>query len=355
METLKSSSPFSTGYMGRTSYFAKRIAQGALTLFIVMTFTFVLYRLMPGNPITAYRAQIIEQMLSRGESVNMERVNRIIEVTVGIDVDAPIHEQYLNYVTDIVLHQDFGNSIFRGEPVFDILFRAMPWSFFISIYGLLLGFSTKIVLGALMAYKEGSRFDKGLTGLTIVTNSIPYYVVAIFALAFGAYQLGWFPTGGRYPGGTDPGFNLSFMLGIIHHAALPILTGFIVGFGGGLAMRGNSIRLLGEDFVRHARIRGISTQRITMRYILRNAILPMYTGLMIGIAGIFSSGIITERIFSYVGVGWYTFEAFLRQDYPLLMGSFLFYTAMTITGILIAEFTYGFIDPRAGTSDRESY
>ncbi|MFB6295849.1 MAG: ABC transporter permease [Halobacteriales archaeon] len=341
--------------MSRQTYLLKRVGQGILTLFIVITITFILYRVMPGNPIVAYRAQIIERMLSEGGSVNMERVNRIIRVTTNIDPSEPIHEAYFDYMTQIIVHQDFGESIFRGEPVFDILFKAMPWSVFISVYGLLLGFSTRIVLGALMAYKEGSLFDSGMTTITIFSTSVPYYVVAILALSIFAFQLGWFPTSGRYPGGTTPGFNLPFMLGIVHHASLPILTGFIVGFGGGLAMRGNSIRLLGEDFVRHAQIRGVSTQRITLRYILRNAILPMYTGLMIGISGIFSSGIITERIFSYVGVGWYTFEAFLRQDYPLLMGSFIFYTTLTIIGILIAEFTYGLIDPRADTTDRESF
>jgi peptide/nickel transport system permease protein len=327
--------------MSRKRYFLKRAGQGVLTLLVVSAIAFFLYRLMPGGPFR----------YSRMSAADASRV----ETVWGFDPTEPLYVQYLGYMQDVILHGDFGESFFRGEPVFDVLFRAMPWSFFISIYGLLLGFSTKVVLGALMAYREGSRFDKSLTALTILTSSVPYYIVAIGALAFGAYQLGWFPTAGRYPGGTTPGFNLPFMLGIVYHAALPVLTGFIVGFGGGLAMRGNSIRLLGEDFVRHARIRGVSARRMTSRYVLQNAILPMYTGLLIGISSIFSSGIITERIFSYVGVGWYTFEAFVKRDYPLLMGSFLFYTAMTIAGILIAEFTYGLIDPRAGTTDRETY
>jgi peptide/nickel transport system permease protein len=81
----------------------------------------------------------------------------------------------------------------------------------------------------------------------------------------------------------------------------------------------------------------------------------MYTGMMIGIAGIFSSGIITERIFTYPAIGWYTFSALETRDYPLMMGAFLFYTGITIIGILIADFTYQYVDPRAGGVDREAY
>jgi peptide/nickel transport system permease protein len=81
----------------------------------------------------------------------------------------------------------------------------------------------------------------------------------------------------------------------------------------------------------------------------------MYTGMMIGIAGIFSSGIITERIFTYPAIGWYTFSALETRDYPLMMGAFLFYTGITIIGLLIADFTYQYVDPRAGGVDREAY
>ncbi|MFC6964762.1 ABC transporter permease subunit [Halocatena marina] len=91
-------------------------------------------------------------------------------------------------------------------------------------------------------------------------------------------------------------------------AALPILTGFVLGISG-LGMRGNAVRIMESDYIRVARLRGLSQSRIASRYLARNAILPLYTGFMIGIAGIFGSGIITERIFSYPAVGWYTFAA----------------------------------------------
>ena len=329
-------------------YYAKRIGQSVLTLFVVVTITFFMYRLLPGGPLELMRQQLLQDMATQGTGqANMQEVNRLIELYTGFQPDAPLYVQYYNYIKDIVVHQDFGKSIWQNEPVFDILFKAMPWSIYVSVYGLVLGFSTNVFLGAFMAYREGSRFDSGMTGIIVAANSVPYYAAAIFMLIVFSYQLGWFPIAGRYGPATTPGFNVDFMVSVVHHSILPIFTGFVVGFGGGaLGMRGNSVRILGEDYVRSARLRGLSSRLIAARYVGKNAILPMYTGLMIGLAGIFSSSVIMEQIFTYPGVGWYTFGALENRDYPLLLGSFIFFTTITITGITIADMTYSLIDPR---------
>lgn len=328
-------------------YSVKRTGQAALTLLVVATLAFVMFRLMPGGPLEMIRAQMMREAAASGKQIDMQRINDQVELMTNIRPDQPLYIQYVDYMADIILRQDFGQSIWQQKPVFDVLFKAMPWSVFISIYGLLLGFTTNIFLGSLMAYREGTRFDSGLTGTIIALNSVPYYVAAILMLVLFSYQLELTPIGGRFDPSTTKGFNLPFMISVVQHAALPIFSSFIVGFGGGaLGMRGNSVRVLGEGYVRSARIRGLSSSIITARYVGKNAILPMYTGLMIGIAGIFSSNVILEQIFTYPGVGWYTFGALENRDYPLLMGSFIFYTTITIIGILIADLTYGLIDPR---------
>ena len=340
------------------NYYVRRIGQAVLTLFVVITVTFVMYRLMPGGPVDVMRAKLMSGggLGFEQSSRSIEQVNRLVEIYTNVEPDVPIHIAYLQYLESIFLHLDFGRSIFMNEPVFDVLFRAMPWSVFVSVYGLLTGITMTIVIGALMAYKEGTRFDKAMTSIIIVMHSVPYYVGALLMLSFFAYGLGWFPTGGRMNPATTPGLNVPFMLGVAHHAALPIATGFILGFGGGaLGMRGNSIRIIGDDFVRVAKLRGIGGNRIATRYIGRNAILPMYTGFMMSIASIFGSSIIMETIFRYPGVGWYTFDALMNRDYPLLMGAFIFFTTITIIGILLADFTYGLVDPRVSESGKESY
>ena len=338
------------------NYYVRRVGQALLTLIVVITISFAMYRLLPSGPMQAIKNQLLSQAADSGRAINEERLNRLVRMYVNIDPDKPIHLAYLDYLSSIVFEFDFGRSITYNEPVFDILFKAMPWSVFVSIYGLLLGFSSNVILGSMMAYREGSRFDKFFTSVAVLTTSVPYYVGAILMLSFLAFQWGLFPTGGRFNPSTNPGLNHAFMASVVRHGTLPILAGFIVGFGGGaLGMRGNSIRVLGEDYLRVARLRGIGSTRLYTRYVARNAILPMYTSLMIGIAGIFSSGVIMERIFTYPGVGWYTFDALLKRDYPLLMGSFIFYTIITVIGIMLADMTYGFVDPRASSGDKESY
>lgn len=338
------------------NYYVKRISQAVFTLFTVLTISFFMYRFLPSGPIETMRQQMVQQAMQEGGRVDIQQINHLVEIRTGIQPDEPVYVQYFNYVRDVVLYQDFGQSIWKNEPVFSLLFKAMPWSVFVSIYGLFLGFTVNVLLGAFMAYKEGGRFDKATSTLATVTTSVPYYVVAVLMLAYLAYEWGIFPTGGRYGSNTVPGFNWPFMASVVSHAILPILTGFVVGFGSGaLAMRGNSIRILGEDYIRVAQLRGLGQFRIATRYVTRNAILPMYTTLMIGISGIFSSSIIMEQLFNYPGVGWYTYGALQHRDYPLLMGVFIFFTTVTLIGVLAADLTYGLIDPRASTGDRESY
>lgn len=327
---------------------------------MVITVTFMLYRLMPGGPVEIMKQQMIQEVVEGGGSPSpeqMKRVNRLVKVYTGIQPDKPIYIQYFDYLEGILFHLDFGKSIWLGEPVFGLLFSRVPWSMFISLYGLAFGTTISLLLGALMAHYEGSRFDTGLTVFTIVNQAIPYFIVAIlFVIVFG-FKLEWFPTGGQYAyQQVDPGANLPFIVSVVKHATLPIGAAFFAGFGGGLAYRGNCIREKGKTYIRIARARGISENRIATRYVGRNSLLPIYTGLMLGIAGMFSSGIILETIFQYRGVGMLMFSALNNRDYPLLMAGFIFFTGMTLLGIFVADLTYGLIDPRVtGGGERESF
>jgi peptide/nickel transport system permease protein len=340
------------------SYIVGRLAQTLIVFFSALTITFFLYRLMPGGPVEIMVTQMLSQT-GAGESISateLKRAEQLVETYTNIDPNKPVHIAYVQYLSEIVLHQDFGESLYQNEPVFQLLFSRMPWSIFISIYGLIIGRTVSLLLGALMAYKEGSKFDTGLTAFTVLNSSIPYYIIAVLSLIVFSFNLGWFPSGGRMDPSTTPGYNLPFMIGVIKHGALPILSTFIAGFGGALAFRGNCIREMGKEYLEVAHLRGVSGSRIAIRYVGRNAFLPIYTGLLMGIAGIFGSGIIIERIFTYPAVGYVTFGAVLNRDFPLLMGAFIFYTTITLAGILVADLTYGIIDPRVkGGGDRESF
>ncbi|WP_185715621.1 ABC transporter permease [Halocatena pleomorpha] len=330
----------------RTDYLAKRVAQAALTFFVTVTLTFVLYRMMPGGPTEALRNVILQQQMGTGNTIDPARVERLVAQYTNLQSDAPMYKQYIQYMSSVFLEQDLGESLYEDASVTSLLAERIPWSMLISVYAMVIGYTVSIVLGAVMAFKEKSRFDSISSIVVIGLNSTPYYVAGILLIFFFSIRNEIFPTGGRVGLGVEEGFNILFMQSIAYHAALPVLSMSILGLGTALTMRGNAVRVLGEDYLRVAKLRGLRNSRIATQYVGRNAILPMYTQFMIGIAGVLSSSVIVEQIFSYPGVGLLVYDAIQVRNYPVLMGSLIVFTLVTIVAILIADLTYGFIDPR---------
>ncbi|WP_247004275.1 ABC transporter permease subunit [Halosolutus gelatinilyticus] len=326
-----------------SNWLIKRIGQGVLTILVVFHLTFALVRFMPGNPFEAMYAQ----MLSENPN-NPDAARRLVELTINIQPDKPMHVQYVEYMSSM-LQGDLGHSLSQNQPVTQILAEAVPWTIFYMSIAMIITFVTSICLGAIMAYYEGSKFDTAMTVVAVIESSTPYYVAALLLSFVFAYQLGWFPTGARYPGGADIGLNAEFVLGALHHASLPILSLIVTGAAASLGMRGNSISVLGADHIRVARLRGLPPTRIALRYVMRNALLPLYTGLLLTIGFMIGGSIILEDIFSYHGMGWYMFEGVQNRDYPLMVGGFTVICITVVIAMFVADLTYSRIDPRAKT------
>ena len=329
----------------------KRVGRAALTILVVVTLSFGLIRLMPGGPIDYLRAQLQKQ---QGQ-ISQQTLNSLVKTYINVNPDEPIWQQYINYLVSLA-HGDLGRSVWYSQSVSSVLAEALPWTVFVMGVAILLSFAISIVLGAVMAYHESSRFDVITTLVSIVSASVPYYIAGVLLTMYLGYRTGLFPTGGRI--GIDVrGFGIEFLISALYHAALPILSIVITSVGStALAMRGNSISVLGEGYLRVARLRGLSSNRIATRYVARNAILPLYTGLLIAIGNIFGGAIILEVIFNYRGIGYYIYQAVSARDYPLLMGGFLIITVAVVLALLVADLTYSRIDPRVeGGGSNESY
>lgn len=335
----------------RSSYMVERLIQAGLTIFVVISLTFGMIRLMPGGPMEFLQAQLLEE----AGQVDQERIARQVEMYVNVNPQEPILDQYISYMISTV-QGDLGVSMWHNDPVNEIIADALPWTVFIMGISIILTFGIGISLGAVMAYREGSMFDVSTSGSSILLNSIPYYIAAIVLVFVLGHQMDLLPIGGRMESGTTPGINWPFIKGVTLHAAMPITSVVITAFGGwAISMRGNSVQVLGEDYLRVARLRGLPSNHIAIRYVARNAILPLYTGLMIAIGFMFGGSVILEEIFSYPGVGYYMFQSISARDYPLMMGCFLVITIAVVIGVLIADLTYGKLDPRAGGGNREAY
>lgn len=336
----------------------QRLTQAVLTVYLVITLSFFLIRYMPGNPMDYMLAEMVGMTAGgSGGGMSTEELNQayqLAEIYLNMNPSEPMHIAYYKYMIQ-TLQLDLGESLTYTEPVAVILGRALPWTLFVLSWGAFIGFFVGIIFGALMAYWEGGKLDVGLTSYSVIMGSTPYYILAILLLISVAYRWGWFPTGGRQPEGVTAGFNLPFITGVIEHAALPILSTVVLSGLASLQMRGNSIRVLGEDYLYVAELRGLSDSLIATQYVARNAILPMYTGFMVSIGTLFGGSVILEIIFVYRGVGYYLVEAARARDYPLMMGGFMLITISVVIALFLADLTYPKIDPRAGGEDREAF
>lgn len=328
----------------------KRILQAILTIYATITLTFVMVRLIPGGPMDYLRAQIRQQGGNPGE------MDQLLEAYANVNPSQPLWREYINYM--VSLHQgDFGQSLFHSGSVAEILADAVPWTVFLMTISILSIYVLGITLGAVMAYYESGVFDNVSSLVAIVSNSVPYYVVALILLFYFGFDLGWFPTVGRANDTVDPGLTFPFLAGVLNHAFLPAISLIVTSFGGiALAMRGNSIRVLGEDYIRVAHLRGLGDQRIAIRYVGRNSVLPLYTNFLISVGYLFGGSVVLETIFRYQGLGFYLFEAISTRDYPLMMGGFIMITVAVVIAMLVGDLTYGKLDPRAEQGEsHESY
>ena len=343
------------------NYYVKRTLQAVFTFWAVLTLTFVMVRWMPGGPLDFIRAAMVAGNLGpggggsiSGSPQRIQEFNEIAELYVNVRPDAPLHEQYFNWFAD-VLRGDLGRSVWFNEPVRDILIPAIPWTVFLGAISVLISFVSRVLIGAALAYREGTRFDIGVTTGLMWVHSVPFFLVGVILLYLTAYQWELFPIAGRLDTSAEPGLNWSFISGVLHYAALPVISLAWASFGSGaIAMRANSIQVLGEDYLRVAQLRGISTRRVATLYVARNAILPMYTNMLIQIGFIFAGSIFIESIFQYKGIGFYIFRGIQARDYPLMMGGFLLIAATLVITLYIADLTYGMIDPRI-KRDAEAY
>jgi peptide/nickel transport system permease protein len=327
----------------------RAVLKAVATVFVVSTFTFVIVRLMPGNPIEIYIDKLVtEQMLSYEEALATATGK------FSVDLNRPIYEQYISYLGNLA-RGDLGSSILsEGTPVTALLLRYLPWTVFAVGTGLLLSFALGISLGLIMAFRRNSVFDHVLSSVSAVLSSIPDYLIGILLVVFLGVQLRLLPITqmrGVLSPGIQPGFTLEFIGDAFFHALLPIVTYVLTHTGIWiLTMKNSTLAALEEDYVTAARARGLSEGRITTAYVGRNAILPLFTQFTITAGFILGGALFIEYIFVYQGLGWLLYNSINQRDYPIMQGVFLLITVSVVIANLVADLVYSKLDPRIGRS-----
>jgi peptide/nickel transport system permease protein len=327
------------------NYVLRTVLQAMLTVVAVITFTFFLVRLMPGNPVQIY----IEYLITR-ENISYEEAAAQAAGMFKFDFTASPAQQYVDYVGQLI-RGDLGESITSaGTKVIDQIMRFLPWTIFSVGLGLLTSFVIGMALGMLMAYNRNTPIDHGLSLLASILSAIPNYIWGLLILIVFGVQLKWFAIGdlrGTYNPDLTPGFTPEFLWSAFTHALLPVLV-YVIGSVGAwiLNMRNSTISVLGEDHVNVARARGLSSSRILTAYVGRNAALPMFTLLAINIGFVIGGSVIIEDLFVYKGIGSFLLQSINQRDYTSMQGVFLIITISVVLSNLLADLLYSRLDPR---------
>jgi len=320
-----------------------RLIRAVVTIYVVISLTFFLVRLMPGNPIQTY----IETLV-RNARIPREKAYLMAQDLFGLNLDRPLWEQYFEYMMN-VFRGNLGTSIniVFQTPVIEIIARTLPWTIFVVSISMMISFAVGVLLGMFIAYRRNTLSDHIITTVSSILSAVPAYVTALLFLWILYFQLGIGAKGGTYNPFINPGMTWQFIGSVLNHAFLPILSYVILSFGGWvLAMKGATLGTLGEDYVMAAEARGLRRRRIILSYVGRNSIIPVFTSLAINIGYMFGGAIFVETVFSYKGMGYLIGSALGMLDYPVIQGCFLVITVATILANFIADLLYSKLDPR---------
>lgn len=320
-----------------------RRAAGILAiLFIAISMNFFLPRWMPGDPLA----------LIAGESVRQMSADKKAELRHAYGLDRPLGEQYLLYLGRLA-QGDLGRS-YRysgGQSVAELLADRLGWTLLLVLTSLLAGTLAGAALGIQAALRRGRAADLGLLGVLFTLRSIPPFWLAMIFIPVLAVGLRLFPSGDSYSFPRLAG--LPGVLDALHHAVLPVAVLTLTYLPAPFAiLRTSMLEVLGSDYVRTARAKGLGPWRVIYRHALRNALLPLLTGFALDLGQMLGGAVLIETVFNYRGIGSLMFEAVKSRDYPLLQGGFLVFTVGVLAINLGLEWIYPRCDPRLQVSER---
>jgi peptide/nickel transport system permease protein len=324
-------------------YIVQRFIQFLLIIFIANSFTFLLPRVIPGDPIQ--EALTVKAAAAGRANVDIQAWVATYNTKFGLD--QPLWKQYINYWYDLV-RLDFGFSLYDyPATVMSKIKAAIPWTLGFMSVAILLAFLVGSTLGALLAWPNSPGWIQGMVPVLMVISAIPFYLFGLALIWIFGVELRLLPTGGAY----DPILILrtdwKTVLNIIRHAILPALALVMFGIGSwALSMRATMISVLGEDYITFAQAKGLPDRSIFLRYGVRNALLPQVTGLAISFGLILGSGILIESIFNYPGIGSLIFSAINTKDYFVINGTVAIMVLCAASAMLIVDIFYPLIDPR---------
>ena len=304
-------------------YLMWRLLDAVPTILLVLTLVFVCMRILPGDPALA----------ALGDNALPDQLAAFRE-KMGLNV--PLWQQYLNFLGG-VLTLDFGRSLMNNTSVLQLLAYNLPYTIELTVAAMVMGVVAGIPLGVLAATHRNRMADSGVRVFSLIGYAIPdFYLGALLLIAF-SLNLGWFPINGGGDGFVDR----------LHHIVLPALTlAFVKAAFLGRLTRTSLLEVFGKDYVRTARAKGASERRVIYRHGLRNALLPLSTGLGLSLLATLSGSVAIELVFNRPGIGRLLIGAITERDYAVIQGGVIVFALFVVLVNLLMDFVYIIVDPR---------
>jgi ABC-type dipeptide/oligopeptide/nickel transport system permease component len=298
-------------------YIVQRLLQGIVLLFLVAAIVFFLGRLT-GNP--------VDLMLPEGATPD----DRIAMIK-ALGLDGPLYQQFLIFIGN-ALHGDLGTSIRMREPTVAVFFSRLPNTLAIIPWAIILAISVGIPLGVIAALNRGNFLDRAAGAVAVMGIATPSFWLGIVLIFVFSVQLGWLPSGRM--GGPE-------------HYVLPVITlaAFLVA-GSMRLVRSSMLEAMDSEFVKLARIKGLSEGVVIWKHCLRNALIPVMTLWGVFVGNLITGAIIVETVFAWPGVGRLTYEAVIYRDFPLLQACIILKAMLILVINLAVDILYAYVDPR---------
>jgi peptide/nickel transport system permease protein len=307
-------------------YLFRRVLAAIPVMGVVALFVFLLLRLTPGDP-----AAILA-----GDNATPAQLERI---RASLGLNEPLYVQFFTWINKL-LHGDLGVSLISNVPVTTMIGQRIEPSISIALSTIVLSIMIAVPLGVIAAWKHGTWIDRFVMGLSVLGFSVPVFVIGYVLIQVFAIDLRWLPVQGFK--------SISSGLGpFIERLVLPTLTlSFIYVALIARMTRAAMLDVLGEDYVRTARAKGIGEVAVLLRHALRNAAIPVITVIGTGFALLISGVVVTESVFNLPGVGRLTVDAVLARDYPVIQAMILLTSLVYVTVNLLIDVAYTLLDPR---------
>lgn len=316
-------------------YILRRCWHMLITLFALMTIMFFLFRLLPGDP-----------AMTVISSAMYPKAQEAMRAQFGLD--KPLLQQYLIYLQNLITF-DFGYSFHSSRSVSELLGGRIVNTLVLILPSMILAYLLGAVLGALMGWYRGGRFETAMVLVFTVLQAAPVFWLGMLAILLFSINLGWFPPGHLVTPGMFVNRDLWMYLSadFLHHLALPFIvhTSYQIAFPL-LLMRSSMLSTVGEDFVEFARIKGLPERRILFRHAARNSMLPVATTIPMILGWALAGSVVIETVFSWPGLGLLMIEGVQRSDFPVVQAAFYLIAVLTILGTFVADILYGILDPR---------